>query len=112
MACHGVVGIDRAVLAMARQLTRRGDRPDGGEMAAGPPLPQDGGLSYGRISAPRAGEGREPRFIEEDNGLLWRFCPLLIAGHVAVRQGAMTASSRWRVRRIGFWGVQRMALSN
>jgi hypothetical protein len=29
-----------------------------------------------------------------------------------IQQRVMAASSRWRARRIGFWGLQRMALSN
>jgi hypothetical protein len=108
---HHIHRIEGAVLAMEIQLPLWGDRADGREMLAGPPLLQDRGLSNRCIGADDAGQRIEPGFIDEKDALPLGLRPLLIAGHVSWRQRAMATSSRWRARRAGFCGLQRIALS-
>jgi hypothetical protein len=97
-------------LAAAIELARRRDGPDGREMIAGAPFPQDGGLTHRRIGAHDTREGIKPRLVYEEEGLLLGFRPLLMAGQVSSRPWAMAASSRWRARRAGFCGLHRPAL--
>jgi hypothetical protein len=108
---HHIHRIEGAVLAMARPLPLWGDRADGREMLAGPPLLQDRGVSNRRIGADDAGQRIEPGFIDEKEAWPWGLRPLLRAGHVSWRQRAMATSSRWRARRAGCCGLQRIALS-
>ena len=63
-------------------------------MITGPPLPQDGRLAHGGVGAHDTGQRIEPGLVYEEDRLLLRFSPFLIAGQVSVRQRAMAASSR------------------
>jgi hypothetical protein len=99
---RNVAGIKRMVLAMAKQLPVRAERYDGGEMVAGPPLPRGLGLPRRRPRAHPTGQGIEARFVYEEGHLLLRVRPYWSAGHASARQRATAASSRWRVRRMGF----------
>src|SRR5688572_24029040 len=81
-------------------------------MVAGPPLLQHGRVAYWGRGADDTGQGREPGCIEEDNRLPLGVCPLLRAGQVSSRQRAIAASWRCRARRLGYWGLQRIALSS
>jgi hypothetical protein len=102
-------GIDGLVLPMKIQLAFRGEGADRREMIPGPPFPEDGGLAYWGIRADDTGQGIEPRFIDEEDRLPLGFGPFLSAGQVSSRQWVMATSSRWRARRAGFCGLQRMA---
>jgi hypothetical protein len=77
-------------------------------MVTGPPLSQDRRLAHRRIRAHDTGEGIKPGLVYKEDALLLGLRPLLIAGHVASRQRAIAASSRWRARRAGFCGLQRI----
>ncbi len=105
-----VCGIERAVLAVEVQLTLGRYRGDGREMVAGVPLPQDGGLADWGVGTHDTREGIKPGLIYEEDGLLLGFRPLLRAGQMSSRQRVIAASSRWRARRTGFCGLQRIAL--
>jgi hypothetical protein len=106
-----IVRVNRTVLAVEVELALRGDGADRGQMVAGTPLPQNGGVAYRGIGADDTGQGIEPGFIDEENRLRLGLCPLLSAGQVSSRQRAMAASSRCRARRTGFCGLQRSAFS-
>jgi hypothetical protein len=99
--------IESAVLTLEIQFALRRHGTDRRQMVAGPPCPQDRGLAHGRVGAHHTRQGIKPRFVYEEDGLLRRHRPLLIAGHVSVRQRSLAASSRWRARRLGFWGSSR-----
>jgi hypothetical protein len=75
-------------------------------MVAGPPLAHNGRLAHRRIGAHDTGKGINPGLVSEEEALLLGLRPLLIAGQVSSRQQAIAASSRWRARRAGFWGLQ------
>ena len=108
--CDDICGVDGPFLAVEVHLTCRGDGSDGRQVVMGVPLPQEGGLTDRGIRTHDTGQGRTPGFIYKEARLLLRFSPFLIAGHVSVRQRAIAASSRWRARRIGCCGLQRIAL--
>lgn len=103
-----VVGVERVALAEAVEFALGGQGTDGRQMLTGPPLPQDGRLAHGRIGADDAGQGINPGLVYEENTLPLGFRPLLMAGQVSSRQRVMAASSRWRARRAGFCGLQRI----
>jgi hypothetical protein len=105
---HDVYGIARPILTVAIPLAFERDRPDGREMIAGVPLSQDGCVGYGCVSADDAREGGEPRFVDEEEALALGLCPFWRAGQVSWRQCVIVASSRWRARRAGFCGLQRI----
>ena len=109
---HYIHRIEGAVLAMEIQPPLWGDGADGREMIASPPLLQDRGLSNRRIGADDAGQRIEPGFIDKKDASPLGLRPLLMAGQVSWRQRAMATSSRWRARRAGFCGLQRIVLSN
>src|SRR5918992_218676 len=75
-------------------------------MVPGATFPQDGRLAHGRRGAHDTGRGRETRPIYEEDRLLLRLGPYLIAGHVSSRHCAIATSSRCCARRTGFWGLQ------
>jgi hypothetical protein len=102
--------VESAVLTMEIQLPLRGDGTDGREMVAGVPLAQDGRLAPWGIGVHDTGQGIKPGFVYEEDGLLLGFRPLLMAGQVSSRQRVIAASSRWRARRMGLCGLQRIAL--
>ena len=104
-------GIDGLVLAGEIELARRRYRTDGREVITRPPLLEHGGWASRGIGTDDPGQGRDPRFIDEEDGLPLGWCPLLSAGQVSSRQRVMAVSSRWRTRRAGFSGLQRKALS-
>jgi hypothetical protein len=104
-----ILRIESMILTVDVQLAFRRDGADRGEMVAGVPLPPDGGLADRGVGAHHAGQGIEPGFVYEEDRVLLRLGPFVISGHVSSRQGAIAASSRWRARRAGFGGVQRMA---
>jgi hypothetical protein len=104
-------GIDGLVLAVEIQLALRRNRTDSREVITRPPLPENGGLTYGGIGTDDTGQGIKPRFIDEEDGLPLGLCPLLRAGQVSSRQRVMAVSSRCRARRAGFCGLQRSAFS-
>jgi hypothetical protein len=104
-----ISGINGLVLAMKIQLAFRRDGANGREVIPRPPFPENGRLSYRGIGAGDTGQGVEPGFINEEDRLPLGLRPLLSAGHVSSRQRVMAASSRWRARRAGFCGLQRMA---
>jgi hypothetical protein len=79
-------------------------------MVAGVPLPQDGGLAGWGIRTPDTGEGIKPGLIDAEERLVLGFRPLLRAGQMSSRPRVIAASSRWRARRAGFCGLQRIAL--
>jgi len=106
-----IVRVKSTVLAVEVELALGGDGTDRGQMVAGTPLPQNGGVAYRGIGADDAGQGIEPGFIDEENRLPLGLCPLLSAGQVSSRQRAMAASSRCRARRTGFCGLQRSAFN-
>ena len=106
---HDIGRVDRPFLAVNIQLPRGGDGTDGREVVTRPPLPENRGLAYRSIGADDTGQGIEPRFIEEEDGLPLDLCPFLSAGQVSSRQRVMAVSSRWRARRAGFCRLQRMA---
>jgi len=103
--------MNRAVLASKIQLGLGRHGTDGREMIAGPPRPQDGRGPPGSIGADHTGQGIEAGFIEEEDRLPMGLSPFLMAGQVSSRQRAMATSSRWRARRAGFGGLQRIVLS-
>jgi hypothetical protein len=94
------------VLAEDVQFALRGQGADGREMLVGVPLPQDRGVAYGGIRPDHAGQGIKARFVYEEDRVLLRLRPFLIAGQVSSRQRAIAASLRCRARRIGFCGLQ------
>ena len=97
-----IVRIHGVVLAMEIPLALRRHRTDDGEVIAGPPFPQDRRVPHRGIGVDDTRQGIKARLIYEEDRLLLRFRPFLIAGHVSVRQRAIAASSRWRARRMGF----------
>jgi hypothetical protein len=78
-----ILRIDWAVLAGEIQLPLWGDRADGREMIAGPPLPQDGRVSHWGIGADDTGQGIESGLVDEEDGLLLDLRPFLRAGQVS-----------------------------
>jgi hypothetical protein len=107
-----VCSIESAVLAVEVHLALGREGGDGGEMVAGAPLLQDRCPASWRIGAPDTGSRRDTRRIDPEDRLALGVRPLLLAGHVSSRHWAMAASSRGCARRLGCWGLQRMALSN
>ena len=89
-----VVRVDSTVLAAEVQLALGRDGTDHREMVAGPPLPQDWRLAYWRIGPDDAGQWIQARFVYEEDGLLLRLRPFLMAGQVSSRHWAIAASSR------------------
>jgi hypothetical protein len=73
-------GIDGLLLAMKIPLALRRDGADTHEVSTGPPLPEHGSVTYRSIGADDAGPGREPRCINEEDGLPRGLGPLLRAG--------------------------------
>jgi hypothetical protein len=102
--------IEGTVLAAEVDPALGGDSRNGRQMIPRPPLAEHGRLSPWGIGAHDTGQGVKPGFVYEEDGLLLGFRPLLMAGQVSARQRVIAASSRWRARRIGFWGLQRIAL--
>jgi hypothetical protein len=94
---------------MAVQLALGRDGPDGREMLAGAPLPQDRRLAHRRVCAHHTGQGIEPGLIDEEERVPLGLGPLLSAGQVSSRQRVMAPSSRCRARRAGVCGLQRTA---
>ena len=107
---NDVVRVDRAVLAMEVELALGRNGTDGREMVAGAPLPQDGRVAPRGIGPDDAGERIKAGFVYEEETLPLGLRPPLRAGQVSSRQRAMAASSRWRARRAGCCGLQRMPL--
>ena len=103
-----VARVDGVILAVEVELAAGGDGTDRRQMVAGVPLSQDGRLAHRRIGPDHAGQGIKAGFIYEENTLPLGFRPLLMAGQVSSRQRVMAASSRWRARRAGFCGLQRI----
>jgi hypothetical protein len=108
---HDIGRVERPFLAAKIQLALGRYRGDGREMVAGVPLPQDGGLADWGVGADHTGQGIEPGFVDEKEALPPSLRPPLMVGQVSSRQRAIAASSRWRARRAGFCGLQRIALS-
>jgi hypothetical protein len=102
--------VERVVLATEIEFALRRDGTEGREVVAGPPLPQDGGLAERRRGAHDTGQGIKSRFVYKKDSLLLGLRPLWMAGQVSLCQWEMAVSSRWRARRAGFCGLQRMAL--
>jgi hypothetical protein len=105
---HDIGRVDRPFLAVKIPLPLGGDGTDGREVITRPPLPKNRGLAYRGRGADDTGQGIEPRFIKEEDGLPLGLCPLLSAGQVSSRQRVIAVSSRWRARRAGFCGLPRM----
>jgi hypothetical protein len=100
---HGVVLAEELPRALRRY------RPDGGEVVAGAPCPQDRRVPHGGIGAPDTRPGINPRRIDAEEAL-WRFLrPFVMGGQLSSRQRAIAASSRCRARRAGLWRRQRRA---
>ena len=89
-----IVRVERAVLAMAGELTLRRQGTDSRERLARPPLAQDGCLPYRRIGAHDTREGITPRLVYKDDRVRLGFRPLWMAGQVSSRHWARAASSR------------------
>jgi hypothetical protein len=106
---HDIDRVERVLLTVKIELTFRGEGADRREMIPGLPFPEDGGLAYWGIHADGTGQGIEPGFIAEEARLRLGFGPLLRAGQLSSRQPMMPASSRWRARRAGCYGLQGMA---
>jgi hypothetical protein len=106
---HHIDRVERVVLAGEIQLPLRRQGADGREMVARPPLPQDRRLPDRGIGADHTRQGVEPRFVYEEEVLPLRLGPLLMTGQVSSRHWIIAASSRWRARRAGFWGLQRIS---
>jgi hypothetical protein len=102
--------IEGTVLAAEVYLALGGYGRDGRQMIPRPPLAEHGRLSPWGIGAHDTGQGVKPGFIYEEDGLLLGLRPLLMAGQVSSRQRVIAASSRWRARRMGFCGLQWIAL--
>jgi hypothetical protein len=96
-------------LALKIPRARRRDGADGRAVLASPPLPAHGRVAYRGRGAHDTGQGREASCVEEEEGLPLGVGPLLRAGQVSCRQRVMAASSRWRARRAGCCGLQRLA---
>ena len=107
---HDVGSMEGTLLAVKVHLALGGYGRDGRQMIACPPLPQHGRLSDRRIGTHDTGQGIKPGLVYEEDGLVLGLRPFLRAGQVSSRQRVMAASSRWRARRIGFCGLQRIAL--
>jgi hypothetical protein len=87
-------GIDALLLAMKRQLALRRNGADRREVITRPPFPENGRVADRSIGPDDAGQGREPRFIDEEDRLPLGMSPLLRPGQVSSRQRAIAASSR------------------
>ena len=94
--------IDGTGLAVKGEFALRGDGADGREMITRPPRPQGGCLAHRGIGPDDTRQGIEPCFVYEQDRLLLRLRPFLIAGRVASRQCTIAASLRCRARRAGF----------
>jgi hypothetical protein len=100
--------VDGVVLAVEIELTLRRDGTDRREMVTGIPFPQNRGLAHRRIRADDTGQRIESGLVYEEDRLVLGFRPLLRVSQVSSRQWVMAASSRWRARRAGFCGLQRI----
>ena len=108
---HDISRIYSVVLAVKIQLALQRDCTDRGEVIAGPPVPQNGRVPDGGVGPGDTRQGVKARLIYKEDALLLGLCPLLRAGQVSSRHWAIATSSRWRARRAGFCGLQRIALS-
>jgi hypothetical protein len=104
--------VEGAVLTVEIQLTLRRDGTDRREMVTGIPFPQNRGLAHRGIRPDDTGQRIESGFVYEEDRLGLGFRPLLRASPVSSRQWVMAASSRWRARRVGFCGLQRIVRHN
>jgi hypothetical protein len=106
---HNISRSEGAVLAVAVELPLRREGSDGGERIACAPCAQDRGLAGRRLGAHHPRPGVDPGFVYQADRVLLGLRPLLRAGHGPWRPGALAASSRWRARRLGCCGLQRIA---
>ena len=89
-----------------QDLSRRGDRTDGGEVIPSQGHPQHGGLAPGRIGAHGGGQEVEARLVYPHERPVFVLRFFSRAGSCSVVQAAIVASFRWVARRTGCWTVQ------
>lgn len=103
-----ILRVKGVILTLEIEFAPQRDGTDGREVVTGPPSLQDRRLTYGGVGSNDAGQGIKPRLVDEQDRLLLRLSPLLMAGQVSSRQCAIATSSRCRARRAGFCGLQRI----
>ena len=107
---HDVGRMEGTLLAVKIHLAFGGYGRDSRQMVSRPPLPQHGRLPDRGIGTPDTGQGIKAGLVYEEDGLVLGVRPLLRAGQMSLRQRVMATASRWRARRTGFCGLQRIAL--